>query len=462
MSGRGSARLWIPGILALGAVAALGDAWWHQRHPAPPARRVCITATGQGAAGLQALITDLVEDQNRWIAVPPDPDPGIRHLRLRIHREGGRMDLEGDLDGVPLRPASGLPVEALAALAPDLGLRRPDRGWLPKDPDRAWELLDLAGRTQDETSEVLVQRAEALVAAEPASPEARLALATLLTRFLVERVEDDTLEAQQACESNFQAALAEAPDLPRLEELYAIHLADLGRQREALARLQHALRRHPGALELDNGLAYAARTAGLLDLADRALQRQAQLAGRPRGQLRLADNTLLYDGRTADFEAGLARLPAGPLRAFYQGYARLLQRDPAGALARFSEARAGGLGSVLFVRLAGVYRLALDRQPEAALGALRALEAERLQMHLPDGEFTFKLAEAYGFLGRPHEALEVAERAAVQGFGCTPWFERSPFLAGARASVQWPSLDQHLRERQRLLEEAFPPSAFGL
>lgn len=445
-------------LLAAGAAGLL--LWRLRRFPDPPRARLAILVSGDGAPGLQALLQDLAESQGRWVVVPAGaPAP---QLRVQARRKGSGLELTGDLGGAPLPACAGTPSEALAALAGRLGLQPPGPRLLPAAPDRAWELLDLAGRSQDETSRDLLRRAEALVAAEPGCAEARLALATLQTRFLVERVDADTLEAQQACEANLQAALDLTPDLPRLVELAAIHYSDVGRQREALTRLQAALRRHPGALPLDNALAYAARTSGLLDLADRALERQARLSGLPRGPARLADNGLLYAGRYAAFEAGVRRLPAGPLRAFYLGYARLVQGDREAALKHFSETPAGGLGSVLFLRLSEIYRLALEGRPAEALARLQAFETERLQIHLPDGEFTFKLAEAYGFLGRPREALEVAERAAVQGFTCTPWFERSPFLAGARDSVQWPSLDQHLRERQRLLEEAFPPRAFGL
>jgi len=204
------------------------------------------------------------------------------------------------------------------------------------------------------------------------------------------------------------------------------------------------------------------RTSGLLATADKALERRADLVGQRRGQASLADNALLYGGHIEAFASSVESLPPGPLRAFYSGYARLLQGDREGALVRFKEARMGGLGSSLFVRLAEVYGSALEGRDAEALANLDTLESERTQIHLPDGEFTFKVAEAYGFLGQPAKALDLAERASVQGFGCAPWFERAPFLADARKLPKWLSLDQHLRERQTLLADRFPPSRFGL
>ena len=452
---------WIALVLA---AAALAGIWMLHRAGAPPASRITVQAEGSCAPGAALLVSDLVELQNHWALLQPgrQAPAGTHALRLRVSRQGDRMDLGAELDGEALPPQSGTPAEAFAGLAQALSMAPPEARIIPGDAKEAWELLDLAGRTQDESNGPLVDRAAALVRKAPDCALARLAYATLLTRYLVEHVDADTLEAQSACEQNFQEGLAILPGYPRLSALFAIHLSDIGRQREALDLLQDALRRHPGNLALLNALAYAARTSGLLDLADRALKRRAEISGQPRGQTSLADNTLLYLGHYRAFEAELAALPEGPIKSFYSGYARLLEGDHDGAKARFAAAKMGGLGSSLFLRLSDIYALALDGRGDEARAALDRLEAERTMIHLPDGEFTFKVAEAYGFLGDPGKALDVAERASVQGFGSADWFERAPFLAGARKLPKWRSLDQHLRERQKLLGDTFRPSAFGL
>ncbi|HEU4952093.1 MAG TPA: hypothetical protein VFT46_09065, partial [Holophagaceae bacterium] len=177
--------------LALLAAAGAGLLLWRlRRFPDPPRTRLAIRVSGDAAPGLQALLQDLAESQGRWVVVPAEAPAPQLHLRAR--REGSNLTLTGDLDGAPLPPCAGTPAEALAALAGRLGLRPPGPTLLPGAPDRAWDLLDLAGRSQDETSRDLLRRAEALVAAEPRCAEARLALATLETRFLVERVDADT------------------------------------------------------------------------------------------------------------------------------------------------------------------------------------------------------------------------------------------------------------------------------
>jgi tetratricopeptide (TPR) repeat protein len=438
--------------------------WFYRRAPSPPSVRIAILARGSCANGTALLVSDLMELQNRWMVMPKGtvaPDLAPR-LLLQLSREGDALRVDAQMDGRPLPRQEGPPSVALAGLAKALSLDPPGADLLPSNAADGWKLLDLEGRSQDEATSGLVDDAQALVARNPGCTGARLALANLLTRYLVEHQDADTVEAQQVCEQNFQKGLAGKPTYPRLVALYAIHLSDIGSQREALRLLQEALRAHPGNGRLLNALAYAARTSGLLDLADRALDQRAELLGLPRGQTALADNALLYAGKYRAFEAGLGELQPGPMRTFYQGYTRLLMGDRDGALRFFAGAQPGGLGSTLFVRLAEVYRLALENRPAEANAALDKLGSERMWMHLPDGEFTFKLAEAYGFLGRPGDALDVAERASVQGFGCTPWFERAPFLSAARQLPRWVSVDTHLRARQKLLEEAFPASAFRL
>ena len=453
---------WLAAVLVL--VGVLLAFWLPRRAASPPQGRIAIQAYGPCADGTALLVSDLMQLQDRRVVLPPGTatTEQVPRLLLQLSRQGDDLVMEANLDGRAMPRQQGPPAAALAGLAKALGLHPPRSDLMPADGTDGWELLDLAGRSQDEASAALVAQAQALVAREPGCVTARLALGNLLTRFLVEHPEADTLEAQLACERNFMDGLAAVPGHPRLAALFAIHLSDVGRQREALRLLQDALHRHPGNAALLNALAYAARTSGLLGVADRALARRAAAMGLPRGQANLADNTLLYTGQYRAFEDGLAMLPPGPMRSFYRGYARLLAGDCEGARPFFAEAPPGGLGSTLFVRLSEVYRLALEGRAAEANAALDKLEGERVWMHLPDGEFTFKLAEAYGFLGRPGEALDVAERASVQGFGCAAWFERAPFLAGARQRPPWISLDSHLRARQKLLEEAFPPSAFAL
>jgi hypothetical protein len=81
-------------------------------------------------------------------------------------------------------------------------------------------------------------------------------------------------------------------------------------------------------------------------------------------------------------------------------------------------------------------------------------------LRIPDGEWTFKEAEAYALLGDADRGVDCATRAFVQGFSCAAWYERSPFLAKVRTHARWPMLRRNIRERQAVMEGSFPPTTF--
>jgi len=219
----------------------------------------------------------------------------------------------------------------------------------------------------------------------------------------------------------------------------------------------------PRVPRLYEAVAYAARNAGLLEGATLALRQRDRILGLSRGEAGLTENTYLYVGDLATFEAvlgpGSAR-EGDSVRDFYRGYARLLQGDRGGAGRYFARAYTLPSGVPQFETLARVYHLGLQNRNEAALVLLRQLWADRVPLRVPDGEYTFKLAEAFGFLGSPGEAQSVATRAFAQGFGCTRWYEQSPFLAGIRSTPRWNGLQQHLQERQMLVASTYPPGRF--
>ena len=110
----------------------------------------------------------------------------------------------------------------------------------------------------------------------------------------------------------------------------------------------------------------------------------------------------------------------------------------------------------------------MDSLSHRAVSAFRAaalrqrITEKRSALRAPDGEFTFKLAEAAAFMGDRDRAVELGELAYIQGFGCTRWFEQSPLFAPARGTARWVALRQHLMERQATLESRFPPRRFNL
>jgi hypothetical protein len=115
---------------------------------------------------------------------------------------------------------------------------------------------------------------------------------------------------------------------------------------------------------------------------------------------------------------------------------------------------------VHFEALSKVYELALTDRGAEALDLLRELREARTQLRVPDGEFTFKLAEAFAFLDAKSEAVDTAHRAFAQGFGCTRWYRQAPFLAPLQDLPKWQVLLKHLQEREAPLAARFPPRTF--
>jgi len=333
---------------------------------------------------------------------------------------------------------------------------------LPRDSALFWKLASLTSWRRETPILEAIGACGAILDREPGCAEAWLARGRLTNEFVLEEVEPGS-DMQTRCERDFLNALALAPGCIRAATSFARFRTDIGSHRAALDLLFGAIRQNPRGPRLYEAVAYAARNAGLLDGASLALQKRDSLLGLSRGEGGLAENTYLYCGDLDRFEAALgpgADLDQDTLRDFYRGYLRLLRNDPSGAILSFRKAAATPRGVRQFMSLARVYELGLCGRREEALAELRRLWAERIPVRVPDGEFTFKLAEAFGYLGSAVEAQEVANRAFAQGFGCTRWFEQSPFLACARGTVRWKALERHLRDRQALIETAYPVARF--
>ncbi|MFZ1613290.1 MAG: hypothetical protein WAT51_03900, partial [Holophaga sp.] len=150
-----------------------------------------------------------------------------------------------------------------------------------------------------------------------------------------------------------------------------------------------------------------------------------------------------------------------PSRDFYRGYIKLAKGRPDLARPYFVRAQRLQGSWIQFETLAHIFEQALSDNREGALKTLRQFKLDRTRLRVPDGEFTFKLAEAFAFLGDYEEATETAVRANAQGFGCTRWYQESPFLAQVPRQARWNALMQHLRERQQLMEQTFPANRFG-
>jgi hypothetical protein len=392
----------------------------------------------------------------------------LERLQVTVKRSGDQIRIllvrrRAGLAEERLGTASETPRKAITAVLGMLGLDSAAAGvMIPGDPEVFWGLAGVADQRVERDLPRAMRACGLIVERDPECAAAWLALARVSHLRLLTAVVADA-DAQNQCETGFLRALELAPGFPRAVTGFARFKTDVGNQRGALDLLLPALRRFPGVPRLLEATAYATRTSGLLDDALRALQQRDRILGLSRGEAGLTENTYLYRGDLATMETVLgpgSDQEPDSVRDFYRGYLKLLQGDRSGALRRFHRAHLNASGVPQFEALAEVYALGLEGQREPALQLRRRVWAERVPLRVPDGEYTFKLAEAFGFLGSNGEAQEVAARAFAQGFGCTRWYEQSPFLAGIRSTPRWNALQQHLQERQALLERSYPSSRF--
>ncbi|HET8714276.1 MAG TPA: hypothetical protein VFM16_00520, partial [Holophagaceae bacterium] len=381
-------------------------------------------------------------------------------LRLRARLKAPARDLRD------LAPVEADPRAQLLNILATAGLRSPVAdALLPSDPADLLPLAEAYGTallSGDEAARAAEPGVETLAARDPGCATAALARAEAIHRDLLEDAQVP-LNAQTDCAQAFDAALARVPGFPRAARYAGRFYTDTGNQRQALRILFQAAERWPQAPAPRSGLAYAARTTGLLPGALAALRAASSLEGRaPTGQA-LTENTYLYAGQWDRFDASLG--PGSPDRPdplgdFYRGYLRLLEGRRAEALACFRQAALPAGVDLPFEQLAKAYVWALEgHRPEAVL-TLRTLLQARKGLRVPDGEFSFKIAEAFGFAEDPEDAMDTAQLAFSQGFGCTDWYARTPFLAPLHGLPRWRALLDHLQARQQLLARDYPPRRF--
>ena len=346
-----------------------------------------------------------------------------------------------------------LPIEVVPAKLKSL---------LPASSRGFWNLIQASTlRLQNADLPLAQELAQTLVQQEPSCAEAWWLLGNLKYRALLSepfRTEPGNLQETMDI---FQKGERLMTGHPRGPFLRAQLLTNSGSHREALEALFDGLRTHPNSPLLLSGLVYAARNAGLFELAKKAAERRDR-KGFPEFQPLTIDILFLYLNDWPRFELSLADQPGhlrNTIQRFYRGYLALLRNRNADAVEAFKAAESVPRGYPHYIHLARAYRLAVEGFREDALLEMNALERERRGMRVPDGEFTLRMAEGYAVAGDLDSAMELASRAFGQGFGATLWFERSPLLEPLKGSPRWRTLIQHLREKQGLLEDRFPPSS---
>ncbi len=457
-----------------------------------PLRVLLVAPPGPAGSGLDAaqqravaaLIQDQLEHHGRFAVtnvteLPTDLEPLLGQAQtllvcLELRRQGEDLDLSYRYAwGRQLAKGQAVPWvwRKLEARSPTPAFDRFLRGFprpvqpsgadlLPKAPGVFWDLVQAgAWRLQNHHLDEAMALAEQAVRQEPACASAWILLGNLRYRALLNSPTASRQEQAEA-ETSLQRGLALAPNHPRGTFLLSLLKADSGNQQDALDLLLRARRKQPHNPTLLTGITYAARGAGLLPLARRAMDLRDALAFTT-VQAQAVDITCLYTGEIPRFEASLQEQP-GHLRStsgvlpFYRGYLALTRGDHALAQREFHAAAERANGYPNIMRLSAIYWLILEGRRDEAWQKLREYDQERIGMREPDGEFTIRLAEAYALMGDRASAMEMASRAFARGFGCTTWYERSPMLEPLRGLPKWTALLQHLKERQMFMEERFP------
>jgi len=486
-------NLWLGVAFALLLLAGSGLAWLLALQGVrSPLKVVLITPVAAEDSGLEgaqnravaALVQDQLEHHGRFAItsvteLPTDLGPFCGQpqtllIQLEPRRAGGDLTLSyryawGNKlvrgEAVPWSAHQAEPQPPTQAF--DAFLRtfprnvHPSAGDLiPKSPAVFWDLVKAgAWRLQNQHLDEAMGLAEQATRQEPACASAWILLGNLRYRALLNSPAAYRQE-QADTEAYLQRGLTLAPDHPRGTFLLSLLKADSGNQQEALELLLRARRRQPHNPTLLTGITYAARGAGLLPLARRAMDLRDELTF-IQVQPQAVDITCLYTGEMPRFEASLQEQP-GHLRStsgvlpFYRGYLALTRGDHAQARREFRTAAELANGYPNIMRLSEIYGLILEGRKDEAWQKLREYDQERIGMREPDGEFTIRLAEAYALMGDRASAMEMAGRAFARGFGCTVWYERSPMLEPLRGLPKWKALMQHLQERQTLMDERFP------
>jgi len=337
---------------------------------------------------------------------------------------------------------------------------------IPTSPERFWILMDGLSIRDDQAAVAHLATSQKLADEEPGCATAWAALGDHLYRSLWVNPDQAGIGLNSRNHHAFQRAVKLVPGHPRATFLWAMMLTDSGNQSVALQVLRDAIRLRPGTPDLYLGIAYAGRTSGLLELARKALTRRADLLGPMAVPSNwFAETTFLYLGDLEAFAQDLARAASVRQDAsilFYKGYFALLQGKATQALGFMRSGCGPDMAPIPFRDLCRAYRSYLEGRQAEGLQELREVDEIRGKLRIPDGEWTFKEAEAYSLLGDTDRGVDCATRAFVQGFSCAAWYETSPFLAKVREHPRWPTLRRNIRERQAVLFGSFPPADFGL
>ncbi len=407
------------------------------------------------------------EEQQRLLG------PRDQILRIRAARAFSQLKLDAEWwsspTATPLKLTSGLvtPRKAWTTLSahPDLGFRNERvEALICEDPAQFWTLLDIQVLRAQTSG--LKEASHRITQFHNAHPDQ--VLANYLDgdiHFRIQHFRPELVQgAQHRAMQYFQSVTRTAPWIAETWNQLAQLQAGMGRHREALDLLKRGLEVRPGSQQLLSGLSYAARSAGLLDIAHRAYLRRLAWVPAELDPIE-AENTLLYLGHTDAFERTLEARTGhnqNSLVDFYRGYCLLLRGRQQEAVASFSRTEALHGDFLRFPRLARVFRQAALKEVQPGALSLKEFGSSRSSLQIIDGEFTFKLAEAFALYGDHDGAIDMAATAFGQGFSCARWYQTSPLMQNLQGLPRYQNLVHNVMQRQSRFEAEYKAADFGL
>jgi tetratricopeptide (TPR) repeat protein len=260
---------------------------------------------------------------------------------------------------------------------------------------------------------------------------------------LLAKYEGDPKKQISLAEEAFQRALALQPDLDLAHSLYAPLEADLGRPREAMARLLGCVKRQPNSADLAAGLVYVCRLCGLLE------------------------ESLWFHQEVRRLDP---LLPTSVTHTYFQscGFARSLEASSgdigyidAAALAvlgRTHEAIERTGGRLAAGGLPPLARLYIESLHELLQGRARdgsALVAQALRDFLLGPEETMYFIRHLAYARENDAAFLHLDRAVEAGWGNAGWLEQDPWFGPLRGDARLSSALDRIRGNQQRARESF-------
>ncbi|MEW6738132.1 MAG: hypothetical protein AB1489_43055, partial [Acidobacteriota bacterium] len=166
-----------------------------------------------------------------------------------------------------------------------------------------------------------------------------------------------------------------------------------------------------------------------------------------------AFNSYFYDGQYEKFIVGLPMKEMSYF-LFYRGLGYYYLKDRERAATTFDRAYEIKPAD-LFSQIGKSLSFAIKGERAAGINILRGVEEKLISRGVADGEFIYKVAQAYAVLGEKAAALRLLERSIELGFFCYPYFMRDELLENIRGEAKYLQLMERARERHEAFRRKF-------